>query len=155
MTEYRKSSVEDWRRFKAGLIEEDLERRRALYMKSLNPVHALRAYRTARTSKIVDIPNWVLEMFDQWAEVLCVQQPKGAKAIANALRLGTNGGPAVTSQAKTQARDLQIASRVSVLRKIRPESSKMELFDQVAEEFGISSERVAGIWYELTNSKAP
>ena len=65
-----------------------VEENRVLYSVHLNPVHALEAYRICRAAK-VEIPEWTLEVFDQWAEVLCVDAPKGAKAIADALRLDT------------------------------------------------------------------
>jgi hypothetical protein len=141
---------ESWQRFRAMMAASYIEPYRVLYVQTRNPTHALEAYRIARVFKI-DVPGWILELFDQWAEALCVKRPKGAKTIADALGLGTKGGPSITSQANTQIRNLRIAQRVLELRDLTPERDTLDVFDQVAEEFApLSSERVAGIWYELT-----
>jgi hypothetical protein len=82
-----------------------------------------------------------------------VKQPKRAK-IAGALGLGAKrGGPSVFRQAKTQARDWWIAERVLMLREDDPKRATQDVFHQVAEEYSLSSERVAGIWYELTGAR--
>jgi hypothetical protein len=141
------------RRHRAEQAGWFIESRRILFEKSRNPVHAMNAYRIARVVKI-DIPDWVLELFDQWAEVLCVKRPKGAKAVADALGLGAKGGgPSITHQAETQARDWWIAERVLVLRESDPKRPTQEIVHQVAEEFNLSSERVSGIWYNLTGTR--
>jgi hypothetical protein len=146
---------EAWRRLKAAAIEDLIEPRRALYLRTKNPVHALNAYRIARSTKI-DIPGWILELFDQWAEVLCVKRPKGEKAIAGALGLiGQGGGPSITSQAETQIRNLRIARRVLELRERDPERSMQDVFDQVAKEIHLSPERVSAIWRELMGDPQP
>lgn len=146
---------ERWQRFKARAGESFIERRRALYERTGNPIHALHAYRTSRVVKIA-VPDWVLKLFDQWAYALCVESPKGAKAIADALGLGTKGGPSITSQAETEIRDLRIAERVFMLRNHHPENlGAQDVFDQVAKEFSLSSERVAGIWHEMTRDPKP
>ena len=101
----------------------------------------------------VETPDWILELFDHWAAVLCVDSPTGAKAIADALGLGTKGGPSITLQAKKQARGLEIAERVLLLLDTRPEFKLPVIFDQVGDEFHLSSERVASIWYGLTRKR--
>lgn len=143
---------ETWERYKAALVERWFEIHYRLYARTRNPIHAFDAYRKARAIK-KDVPGWVLELFDQWAETLCVNPPKGAKAIAHALGLGTKGGPAITSKAETQIRNLRIAERVLGLRD--PERDTQDIFLQVAEEFNLSSERVAAIWYDLTRAAPP
>lgn len=143
-----------WLRFKAALAQEFIEHLHARYKHTPNPIHALEAYRLSRAVKI-DVPGWILELFDQWAEVLCVNPPKGGKATADALGLGSKGGPSITAQAKTQARNVTIGQRVLFLRDRNPEGDKLDIFHEVAEEFGLSSERVAAIWYELTHDIKP
>lgn len=139
----------EWRQFKARLLSHWIENRRRLYKRHHNPIHALEAYRIARAAKI-EIPDWILELFDRWTAVLCVDSPKGAKAIVDALGLGTKGGPSKTLQAENQARNLKIAQRVFSLLEDEPKRDKLDIFDQMAEEFNLSSERVAAIWYDLT-----
>lgn len=142
-----------WPRYRAKRAGEFIESRRVLFERSRNPVHAMEAYRITRIVKI-DIPEWVLEVFDQWADVLCVKGPKGAKKIADALGLGIKGGgPSITAQAKTEARDWWIAERVLVLREDASNRATLDVFNQVAEEYSLSSERVAAIWYELANPR--
>ncbi|HEX6901706.1 MAG TPA: hypothetical protein VF789_18410 [Thermoanaerobaculia bacterium] len=142
---------EVWQREMVEFTRHMMERYRKQYLRNhRNPIHALNAYRLARLGKI-DIPTWVLELFDQWAGALCGERPpKGAKAVADALGLGSKGGPSITKQAETQYRDLWIAERVLALRDSYPERDKLDIFLQVAEEFELSSERVAGIWSKLT-----
>ena len=148
--EERQRSQEDWQQFKAALVNTRIDRRHRLYKRHHNPIHALEAYRMARAFK-GEIPNWILELIDHWAAALCVNSPTGAKPIADALGLGAKGGgPSITSQAKKQARGLEIAERVLFLRDRYPSRDKLDIFGQVAEEFSLSSERVAGIWYDLT-----
>lgn len=146
------AEMEEWHRVKADLVrnmvKNRIERRRRLYTRTKNPMHALEAYRMARIVKI-EVPSWILELFDHWAGALCVNPPKGAKAIADALGLGTKGGPSITIQAKNQARDLEIAERVLLLHDQYPDRDKLDIFGQVAEEFSLSSDRLAGIWYDL------
>jgi hypothetical protein len=147
---------ERWQRFKARAAERAgesfIERRRALYERTGNPIHALHAYRTARVAKIA-VPDWVLKLFDQWAHALCVESPKGAKAIADALGLGTKGGPSVTSQAETEIRNLRIAERVLVLQNHPPGRDKQDVLHQAAKEFALSIESVASIWYAMRDPK--
>ena len=138
---------EEWRRFKTQLATPFLEERRALYERTRNPIHALAAYRFARSAKI-DLPGWTLELFDRWAEVLLVKRPKGVKEIAGALGLkGGGGGPSLTSQAETQMRHMQIAQRVYEL---CDGSTLEEALAATAEQCGFSFEHVRTIWYELT-----
>lgn len=141
--------LEGWRRFKVAVVQQFIEKQRRLYTWTQNPIHALHAYRLSRAVKI-DVPGWLFELFDQWAETLCVNPPKGKAKIADALGLGSKGGPSITSQAKTQARDLAIGERILFLRDRDPKRDKLDIFHIVAEEFKLSSERVAGIWSELT-----
>jgi len=138
-----------WQEYKLSLFKFAIERRRTLFTWTKNPIHALEAYRVARAGKI-DIPSWILEVFDGWADALCVSPPKGVREIAAALGLATKGGPSITAQAEKDARDWWIAERVLLLLDTRPEFKIPVIFDQVAEEFHLSSERVASIWYELT-----
>jgi hypothetical protein len=149
MDENRPMGPEEWQRFKTQLIGMWIENRRRLYKRHQNPIHALNAYRIARSTKI-EIPDWILEVFDKWAATLCVDSPKGAKAIADALGLGTKGGPSLTLQAENQARNLKIAERVLLLLDKQPEKGKLDIFGRVGEEFNLSAERVSGIWYKLT-----
>jgi hypothetical protein len=139
----------EFQRFKVALLRRGIERFRRLYARSRNPIHALQAFRMARAAKI-DIPGWILELFDQWAEALCVEPPKEAKAIADALGLGTKAGPSITAQAQTQARDWWIADRVLVLRDCDPERDMQDIFLEVAEDYKLSGESVSRIWYGLT-----
>ena len=153
------TTQEDWRRFKARLVRRLtaplIEANRVLYVRTQNPTHALAAYRCARVAKI-DIPDWILELFDRWAEVLFVQRPKGAKPTADALGLGTKGGwRPIVSQAETQARNLRIAQRVYELRTAEPERNKTEIFDEVGVEFERSAERVQGIWTDWNRKLEP
>lgn len=141
---------EQWERFTVALFRSGIERSRGFYARSRNPIHALQAYRMARAAKI-DIPGWTLELFDQWAETLCVKPPKKAQEIAPALGLAPEGGgPSIFSQAEKQARNHWIAVRVLGLRELDPNRGMQDIFLQVAEEYEISSERVSGIWYDLT-----
>ena len=86
--------------------------------------------------------------------------------IAAALGLATKGGPSITAQAEKDASDWWIAERVLMLLRGRdkpempdapipemkdPKPGMLEVFNQVAEEFHLSSERVAQIWYKLTS----
>ena len=147
--EERQRSQEDWQRFNTSLFNFFVERRRRLFTWTQNPIHALEAYRAARAGKI-DIPSWILEVFDGWADALCVRSPKGAKEITAALGLVTKGGPSLTAQAEKDARDWWIAERVLVLRERDPKREMLDVFGQVAEDFHLSSERVAQIWYSVT-----
>ena len=144
----------EWQRFKTMLAASYMAPHREFYMRTRNPFHALEAYRIARIFKIA-IPDWILELFDQWAEVLCVTRPKGPKEIAGALGLTRpKGGPSITLQAEKNARNLQIARRVLELRDDNPERDMQDVFLQVAEEFdALSSERISAIWYELTRKR--
>jgi hypothetical protein len=142
-------SQEAWQEYITSLFNFVIERRRQIYVRTRNPIHALDAYRAARAGKI-DIPSWILEVFDDWAAALCVSPPKGAKEIAAALGLATKGGPSITAQAENDARDWWIAERVLVLLNTRPKCKLPVILDQVAEEYDLSSERVTSIWYELT-----
>lgn len=144
-----------WKRSKTAMLAWFIDSYHALYIQSRNPFHALEAYRMVRAAKI-DVPDWIFEVFDQWADTLCIERPKGASAIAAALGLvGTGGGPSITAQAKKQTRNLRIARRVFELRNSAPERDKLDVFHQVADEFSLSSERVASIWYEvIRGSKA-
>lgn len=142
-------SKEEWQRFKAAFCKSKIERRHWLYTRTLNPIHAFHAYRMARAAKI-DPPAWILELFDRWAEELCVKRPKGAKPIADALGLGSKAGPSTILRAETEARDLWIVERVFWLREFAPERNKLDIFGQVAEEFNLSSDRVQSIWYDHT-----
>jgi hypothetical protein len=146
--------AEGFERFKVAMVERLIEGRHVLYRRTRNPTHALHAYRIARSARL-DLPAWVLSLFDQWAGVLCVQQPKGAKAIADALGLGAKGGPSVTAQAVTQARDLEIAQRVFNLRERDPERDTTDIFLTVGEEYHLSSDRVQSIWYDITRGQFP
>lgn len=144
---------EQWERFKVALFRSGIERSRRLYARSRNPIHALQAYRMARAAKI-DIPGWTLELFDQWAETLCVKPPKKAQEIAPALGLAPEGGgPSIFSQAEKQARNHWIAVRVLGLRELDPERDTQDIFLQVAEEYELSGQRVARIWYGLTRGE--
>ena len=145
--EREEDGLERWNRINATLAELAMRPYRALYLKTRNPIHALAAYDIARAAK-VDIPDWILELFDQWAQVLTVSRPKGPKAIVGALGLGTKGGPSLTLQAETEIRDLRIARRVYELRSSGRRFQ--DVFHQVAEEYYLSSERVSSIWYDLT-----
>lgn len=142
-----------WPRHRAKVAGELIGSRRVLFERKQNPVHAMEAYRISRIVKI-DTPEWVLEVFDQWADVLCVKGLRGTKAIADALGLGTKGGgPSIIQQAKKQARDWWIAERVLMLREDDSNRATQDVFNQVAEEYSLSSERVAAIWYELANPR--
>ena len=148
------TTEEDWRRIKAGVVAPLMEENRELYLRTQNPTHALAAYRIVRAAKLLDIPSWILELFDQWAETLVVQRPKGGtKAIADALGLGTKGGPPITSQAETQARDLRIVQLVYERRTADPECNKFRIFGEVGEEFDLSAQRVQGIWTDWTRRR--
>ena len=142
-------SQEAWEEYKLSLFKFALERRHRIYVQTRNPIHALEAYRAARAGKI-DIPSWILEVFDDWAVALCVNPPKGAKEIAAALGLATKGGPSITAQAEKDSRDWWIAERVLALLNRDPKPGNMlDVFSQAAQEFHLSPERVAGIWYNL------
>lgn len=150
----RMDPKEEWKRLRTAFIQGNIERYHRLYTWTRNPVHAFNAYRLSRHGKI-DVPGWILELLDQWAEVLCVKRPKGAKAIADALGLGSKGGPSITKQAETEIRDLWIAEGILVLLDCHPEPDMQDIFLEVAEKFNLSSERVAAIWYELTSDTKP
>jgi hypothetical protein len=152
MEEFNSMDQEAWQEYKRSLFNLAIERRRRIYVRTRNPIHALEAYRMARAGKI-DIPSWILEVFDDWANALCVSPPKGAKEIAAALGLATKGGPSITAQAKKDARDWWIAERVLGLLDRDPKPGMLDVFNQVAEEFHLSSDRVSQIWYNLTGAK--
>jgi hypothetical protein len=145
---------EEWKRLRTAFIQSNIERYHRLYTWTRNPVHAFNAYRLSRHDKI-DVPGWILELLDQWAEVLCVKSPKGGKAIADALGLGSKAGPSITKQAETEIRDLWIAEGILALRDRHPERPKLDIFHEIAEEFKLSSDRVGSIWYELTGETKP
>lgn len=167
-----------WQEYKLSLFKFTIERRRMLFTWTKNPIHALEAYRAARAGKI-EVPSWILEVFDGWADALCVSPPKGAKEIAAALGLATKGGPSITAQAEIDARDWWIVERIvfalrdrgprpdapkpemldaemrdpmldAKKRDPKPEMLLLDVFNQVGEEFHLSSERVQQIWYKLT-----
>ncbi len=145
----RQRQLEAWQRSKAKSVKFFIERSRVLYARNRNPIHAFTAYRIARRMKL-DIPGWVLELFDQWAKALCVERPKGGNAIVAALGLkGSGGGPSITAQAVIDSRDMFIAESVAVLIEGDPKPAMLDVFNQVADEYSLSSERVASIWYEL------
>ncbi len=132
--EWKQQSQEAWQECKTSLFMFAIERRRRLFTWTKNPIHALEAYRSARAGKI-DIPSWILEVFDDWAAALCVTPPKGAKAIADALGLATKGGPSITAQAEKDARDWWIAERVLLLRDPKPDLPMLDVFNQGQEVF--------------------
>jgi hypothetical protein len=107
--------------YRARIAEYCIGRWHALYLRTKNPVHALGAYRHARTLKVA-IPAWVFECVDQWATVFDPFDPWGAllttteypsaKAIADALHIGTKGGETVTRKAARELRNLAIVADV-------------------------------------------
>jgi hypothetical protein len=154
MTDYKPMDLEEWQRFMAASVRHSINRQHRLYTWTRNPIHAFRAYHLSRALKI-DVPGWLFELLDQWAEVLCVNPPKGGKAIADALGLGSKGGPSITSQTKTQARNLEIVEHVFRLREGKPERGTQDIYLEVGEKFHLSSDRVMSIWYELTGETDP
>jgi hypothetical protein len=151
-------------------------RRELLYRKSGNPIHVWRAYATARTLHVA-IPDWVLVYFDRCAQTLATGTHKSAKAIADALELGTRGGPGVTRKAATEERNLAMVERILALQE-RPTRAELEaladehalekpvvdpgdrglldILTQVAEEYGLRVDAVTGIYYKMIRaSKRP
>lgn len=151
MTDLKLMGLEELQRLVIVSGQQVIERCHWLYQRTQNPIHALQAYRMSRMLKL-DVPEWVFELLDQWAEALCVNPPKGGKAkIADALGLGLKGGGrSITSQTETQTRNLLIAQHVLFLRDRNPERERLDIFHEVAEKCRLSSERVSAIWYELT-----
>jgi hypothetical protein len=107
-------NIQDVKRFALGQL---IAEQRALYNDNRNPMHAFKAYRCARAAK-VDVPEWVLEMLDEWAELLLVQRPGArGKDIARALGLAGPGRGTVMARAKTKTRYLYLAQRIAELQK--------------------------------------
>lgn len=143
--------------------------RQALYLQTGNPIHAWRAYATARQLDVAT-PDWVLDYFDACAKALTTTKHASAKAIADALGLGTRGGRVVTRQADTDERDLAIVIRIDQLKK-RPTRRELKalvhahglkgegvdpgdrtllvILDQVAEEYGLDVNQVQAIYYKM------
>ena len=160
--------------FNAVIAAYHIERRRALYLHTANPIHAWSAYRIARVLKVA-VPPWVLDVFDTWAEVLTEGTHDSKSAIADALKIGKRGGPLVTEQAKSELRDLQMVARIEHLRRQRPTRAEQEaalkeyrkkyglkgevvdpgdrnlteIMEQVAGEYGIDYVSVRAKYYKL------
>ncbi len=155
--------------FKVMMAAYVIDRKQALYVQTGNPVHAWAAYDTARKLDVA-IPAWVLDHFDACAKVLTTTKHSSAKAIADALGLGTKGGPTVTRQAAIQVRNLAIVERIVQLQD-RPTRSELkamavahglkgdgvdpgdrpllDILVQVAEEYRLDVNQVQAIYYKM------
>ena len=142
---------------------------RALYLQTGNPIHVWRAYATARKLDVA-VPDWVLDYFDACANALTTRTHTSAKAIADALALGSRGGPLVTRQAKIDERNLEIVMRIDQLQN-RPTHAELKaladehglkgegvdpgdrtllfIIDQVAGEFRLDVNQVQAIYYQM------
>jgi prophage regulatory protein len=155
--------------FKAMMAAHAIDLKQALYLQTGNPVHAWAAYDASRKLELA-IPAWVLDYFDACAQVLITAKHSSAKSIADALGLGTKGGPTVTRQAAIQVRNFAIVERIVHLRErpIRSELKAMAaahglkgngvdpcdrpllvILDQVAGEYDLDVNQVQAIYYKM------
>ena len=155
--------------FRAVMGAYVIDGKQALYRQTRNPIHAWSAYHTARTLNVA-IPDWVLDYFDASAKAITSTTHSSAKAIADALGLGTKGGPTVTRQAAIQVRNLAIVERILYLMD-RPTRSELKaladahglkgpgvdpgdrpllaILDQVAGEYDLDVNQVQAIYYKM------
>jgi len=159
------SRVDNSARLKAVLATHYMERSYALHLKTANPIHAWRVYELARHGGL-PIPHWVLSYFDRVAKALTAPAgPASPKAIADALGLGTKGGPSKAAQARTDQRDLDIVGEIVFLQDRAdtaiPGDEKLDLRDDlgimqhVADEHGLSLERVQAVYYKMIGPANP
>jgi hypothetical protein len=139
------------------------------YAYSKNPIHLWQMYLFTRQTGL-PIPETVGAYLDRVAKAITGPNPPTSPAmIATALGLATKGGPSPARQAATTARDLNIVARVASLYYlgnhppvpyVDPEDlldlkDLMGVFERVAQEFQLSSERVKSIFYrELRRDRA-
>jgi len=126
------------------------------YRQTGNGLHAWVAYRRCRTVG-ADIPPWVLAYFDGAYDALrSAGGTRSPQAIAAALKLATiGGGKSARERAlKTQlyaaiVQHVRAYRRRALAGKARLSAADHDLiFGRVAEETGLSTDRVRTVWYE-------
>ena len=148
--------IDNSARIKAALATVFIERSQALYLQTGNPIHAWRVYELARHGG-VPLPDWVLDYFDKVAKVLTAPPgPTSPKAIADALGLGTKGGPSKALQAQTDQRHLDIVDHIRFLQERATRDDvdldlrdELGIMQRVADEYGLSLDRVQALYYEM------
>jgi hypothetical protein len=152
----------------AMVVAHTIDLRHALYLRRRNPIHVWRAYAAARQLG-VPVPDWVLDYFDTCAKALATRH-SSAKAIADALGLGTRGGRLVTGQADTDERNVAIVERIDQLQS-RPSRRELQaladahglktdvvdpgdrtllvILEQVAAEYHLDVNQVQAIYYKM------
>lgn len=126
-----------------------LRRLQGLFETTSNPLHVWRAYRLARRAD-VDVPGWVLAYLDTCSTNLTTSPTTSPRAVVSALGLGAKGGPSAIKRADSESRKLGIVDKVLALKKVDPERGDLDIFEQVAEEFGLSASRVKNMYYDWT-----
>jgi len=130
-----------------GEVLHDLcEQRRLLYVQTRNGVHALTAYHLARHFR-VPIPEWVLAYFDR--AITAILDDTAPPAQAFALVPG-QGAKHALSRATREERDLAIVAFVLHAREAERPPSDECIFADLADQFGLSPERVRNIFYTRT-----
>ncbi len=140
----------------ASLVAPSLQNDEYFYRRTGDGLHAWIAYRRCRKVG-VDVPPWVLAYFDESYDALVAEGGTSSpKAIAAALKLATTGGG---RSARDRARKSQmyvaivqhvrLYRRDVLTRKTRLSAADQDLiFGRVADEAGLSTDRVRAIWYE-------
>jgi hypothetical protein len=149
-------------RFKAAIAAAFIEPQEELYRRTGNPIHLWHAYVLARQGGM-PIPDWVLAYIDSVARVLTGPTgPNSPKAIADALGLGTKGGPSKARQAGINQRHLDIVNHILVLldapavhRSRDLDLDRFGIMNRVADAHGLSVERVQQIYYEMLMPQNP
>lgn len=169
MKDSKKNAADPEQRLKSILDGRTLNLRHALYLQTRNPIHAWRAFATARKLDVA-VPDWVLDYFDACAKALTGTTYTSAKEIADALGLGSRGGRLVTRQADTDERNLEMVMRIEQLRnrptraelKVMMDAHKLKgevvdpgdrtllvILDQVGTEFNLDVNQVQAIYYNM------
>jgi len=143
-------------KIKATLATYFLDSSLALYLLSANPIHLWRMYEIARWGGI-PIPGEVLSYFDKTAKSLIADPgPSSPKAIAEAVGLGTGGGRSKAHQARTDQRNFDIVRRILSFQERATNGDAqfgleddLGIMQRVAEENGLSLDRVRAVYYEI------
>jgi hypothetical protein len=147
-------------RFKAAIAAAFMEQSEEGYARSRNPIHLWRLYAVARQTE-QPLPRSVLTYLDRVALALTAPDgPTSPQAVAAALGLATKGGPSKTKRAITEGRDLDVVARMRALQDLARRfpgtdpslQDPMGILDRVAVEYGLSVERVQGIYYAVTGT---
>jgi hypothetical protein len=137
----------------------EFSRNEWLWRVTENPIHVWMTYKFAR-QRGATVPAWVLEYLDDCGRRLTAPDgTKSQRAISEALRLKSGGGPSSGKRAITERNRLALIERVFAAqhkrRMLETRTTDDEIFGEIGEMFHVSTLRARNIFYEWTDhSKA-